>query len=134
MNLGGRPLNQSELDSYDVLVPELAARVRVYNIAWQPGPYKGITIGRRIFLSTSVSEDGTSALLAHELVHVRQWAELGLIGFLWNYLGDFSRNLIRSKRWNHAYHQIRAEQEARSEAGRWNQRRLSEGPSGVSQK
>lgn len=44
----------------------------------------GMTFGRNIFLRRGHEQD--SGLIAHELVHVVQWRELGPALFLWRYL------------------------------------------------
>lgn len=119
MTVAGRPLTSAELDAYDVLPRDLARRARIHAIAWLPGRYVGITLGRRIFLAQEVADDGTSTLLAHELVHVRQWHELGVVGFTTRYLGDFVTNLRRTRRWHPAYSAIGAEVEARLLATDW---------------
>lgn len=113
-----RPLTARELAAYDVIRAELAARVRLIRIP-MPGPYDAMTLGRFILVGKDLPTDGTSRLLAHELVHVRQWAELGLVGFLSRYLSQFARGLIETRSWRRAYLGLEAEQEARAEAGRW---------------
>lgn len=115
----GRPLNTVELDSYNLIPRALATRTRVYEIPALPGSYAGITLGRHVFLATDVADDGTSLLLAHELVHVRQWHEQGVIGFGRRYVGSFLRTIPRTKSWSGSYQGIPAEQEARAEAARW---------------
>lgn len=114
-----RRLSSVEIDVYDVLAPELASRVRLVRIPKPPGPYVGITIGRFVFLTRTVPPGQTSSLLAHELVHVRQWQELGAIGFIYRYLADFGQGLRRHRSWHAAYRGIKAEQEARAEAHGW---------------
>jgi hypothetical protein len=52
-------------------------------------------------------------LLSHELVHVRQWRELGTIGFLRRYLGDYWSGRRKGLGHNEAYLAIRFEREAR---------------------
>ena len=116
-----RRLTSDEIAAYDVLSTELASRVRVIRVPALPGRYVGLTVGRFIFLARDVGH-GTSSLLAHELVHVRQWHELGAIGFLYRYLADFVRGLRTHRRWNAAYRDIGAECEARSEAADWVER------------
>ena len=115
----GRPLSAVELDSYRVLPRALAERVRVYEIPALPGNYVGITLGRNVFLATDIPDDGQSLLLAHELVHVRQWHEQGVVGFGRRYLWAFVRSLPVTRSWNQSYRAIPAEAEARAEAERW---------------
>ena len=118
-NVPGRPLNPLELDSYRLIPRALAARVRVYEIRALPGSYVGITLGRHVCLATDVPDDGQSLLLAHELVHVRQWHEQGVIGFGRRYVGAFLRSIPKTRSWNASYRAIPAEVEARAEAERW---------------
>lgn len=69
-----------------------------------------ITLGRRIYLRGIVSE----ATLRHELAHVRQVSELGLIRFLWRYLREFLRNWWKFGNATSAYANISFEIEARA--------------------
>lgn len=121
--MAGRPLNEVELASYDVLDPSLAARVIVHEIPALPGSYVGITLGRRVMLAIDVPDDGNSTLLAHELVHVRQWSERGAVRFIVDYVTAFLRSLPRTRSWNRSYRAIPAEAEARFEASEWAARR-----------
>lgn len=123
----GRPLSDQELESYDVLPRELAERVRIHRIPRLPGPYHGLTIGRRVLLTKDVDTDGTSLLIAHELVHARQWTEQGLIRFGVRYLASFVRNLVWYRNWDEAYRYIGFEREARRDAAGWASRRRSSG-------
>lgn len=119
----GRPLNDTEIESYDMVSADVARRVKVIDVPFLPGGYAGMTLGRTVLVSKPVEADGNSALLAHELVHVRQWSELGVVGFSARYLGDFARNLGTYRRWSRAYRNIGAEVEARHEATDWLRRR-----------
>jgi hypothetical protein len=114
-----RRLTSGEIARYDVLTPELAARVRIVRVPMPPGRYAGMTIGRYIFLTCEVRPGDTSWLLAHELVHVRQWHELGVVGFLYRYLAEFAHGVRTHRAWHDAYRGIEAEQEARYEARLW---------------
>lgn len=55
-------------------------------------------------------------LLAHEMAHVRQWAELGSVGFLSRYLGAYLRGRARGLSHRDAYRGIPLEQEAEAES------------------
>lgn len=123
--MAGRSLTEREIECYDLVAPSLARRVRVYGIPFIPGGYAGITLGRNILLTTDVDADGSSALMAHELVHVGQWSDRGMLAFSRWYLSSFARNLVRHKRWTAAYLNIEAEIEARSETTRWLHRRAA---------
>lgn len=48
----------------------------------------GITLGSTIRL-TGHALSVTPELLAHEFAHVRQWKDMGVLGFLWAYLCQF---------------------------------------------
>lgn len=76
-----------------------------------------MTIGHTILVRPGREDD--EALLAHELVHVRQWAELGPVGFLARYLGAYFRNLARLRNHMAAYRAIPLEAEARAAAEAW---------------
>ena len=124
MNRVGRPLKQAELDSYDVLPRYLARRVRIVTVPTLPGGYDGMTLGYTVLLAHPVDEDGNSPLLAHELVHVRQWADQGRAGFSGRYISSFARGLKLHRNWRRAYLSIEAETEARLEASEWLRRKV----------
>jgi hypothetical protein len=69
-----------------------------------------ITIGRVISVRRHAAAD--ERLLAHELVHVRQWRELGVAGFLGRYLGAYLRWRLRGYGHWAAYRRIPLEIEA----------------------
>ena len=119
-----RRLTSAEIDAYDFVPPELAERVVIIAIGSLPGRYVGLTLGRFVFLAAMAPTDGAQPLLAHELVHVRQWTELGVAGFSFRYLRDFVTGLVRHRQWHQAYLHIEAEQEARQLATAWARRRL----------
>lgn len=114
-----RRLEGPELEAYDLIEPELANRVRVVRVPILPPGTAGMTIGRFVLLTSDVDRDGTRELLAHELVHVRQYAEQGVVGFLARYVRDYLRGLRIHRRHRAAYLAIPAEVEARDEADRW---------------
>ena len=82
-----------------------------------------ITIGPVI--SVRSRSAGNAHLLRHELVHVRQWREFGVAGFLAQYLGGYLKGRING--WPHwaAYRRIPFEIEAE-----WVSRRSPEPPVG----
>ncbi len=125
-----RRLTSGEIEAYDVLEPSLAATVRVVDIPLIPGGFAGITLGRWVCLADQQPTNGESSLLAHELVHVRQWREQGVLRFGVAYLGAFGRGLVRERNWNAAYRAIPAEVEARAEATEWVRRKRASRPSG----
>ncbi len=120
----GRSLNRAELIAYDVIPEQLARKVRVVAIPGLPGRYAAITLGKMIFVARDIAQDGTSELLAHELVHVGQWTNDGIVRFVRNYLSHFATGLREHRSWHEAYRSILAEVEARSEASDWCKRCL----------
>jgi hypothetical protein len=68
-----------------------------------------ITLGRRIYIAEG---HDTDALLRHELVHVRQAGELGLVRFLWRYVVEYVRNRRSGMTHDDAYRAISFEAEA----------------------
>lgn len=75
-----------------------------------------ITLGRVVSVRRRFS--GDERLLRHELVHVRQWRELGAIRFLARYLGAYLRWRLRGYCHWAAYRRIPLEVEADWEARR----------------
>lgn len=55
-----------------------------------------------------------ASLVGHELVHVRQWQELGVVRFLTRYLGEYFAGRGRGLNHQAAYENISFEREARS--------------------
>ena len=85
---------------------------------WVGGPVPpgaaAITIGPLI--SVRRRSAGNERLLRHELVHVRQWRELGVPGFLRRYLGAYARLRVRGYGHWDAYRRIPLEAAAEWEA------------------
>jgi hypothetical protein len=84
-----------------------------------------MTIGRFVFLRGDRIDDRSTTLLAHELVHVRQFAELGAFRFLLIYVGSYLKNLVQLRNHRAAYLAIPLEVEARREAAEWAERKKS---------
>lgn len=81
---------------------------------WAAPGAAATTLGRFIFMRESAA--GSPLLLRHELVHVRQWRQLGVAGFGLRYLGAYLRwRLRRYPHWA-AYRRIPLEIEADWEA------------------
>jgi hypothetical protein len=119
----GRSLSPEEMLSFDHVSETVRQRTIVFDIPWLPGRFAGVTLGRMILLARPQPDDGTSTLIAHELVHVEQWARRGVFGFLLWYLGDFWRQLRTRRQWMPAYRAVRAEVQARDRTRTWwNQR------------
>lgn len=120
-----RRLEGPEIEAYDLVDRALAERVRIQRVPVLPPGSSGMTIGRLILLRRDDDRSGTRELVAHELVHVRQYAEVGAIRFLATYLRDYGAGLVRLRRHRAAYLAIPAEREARAEAELWNRKRRS---------
>lgn len=58
-----------------------------------------------------------AGLLKHELVHVRQWQQFGIIGFLGRYLGAYWSGRRKGLKHTEAYRAIPFEVEARQVSG-----------------
>ena len=130
-----RRLTPAELDAYDVLPRALAMRVRIQRVPLLAPGTNGMTIGRVVLLRNDGLLDGSRKTIAHELVHVRQFYELGLLRFLWSYLKGYARALVKHRRHRAAYYAISFEEQAYAEADEWLARRRaitqhSYGPSG----
>ena len=82
---------------------------------WIGGPVPpgadAMTLGRLILVRKG--HDSSATLIAHELVHVRQFEEQGFVPFLLGYVGRYL--LLRLDGWPHlaAYRRLPAEIEAR---------------------
>lgn len=74
-----------------------------------------MTIGRFVLIRRGREHD--ARLLAHELVHVRQWREQGRLRFVWRYLAAYLRGRRRGLDHRAAYLAIPFEAEARALAG-----------------
>ncbi len=112
-------LSPGERVQYNHVRPSTVERARVRSLPWLPGRFQGITLGRTIFLVKQEPRDGTSSLIAHELVHVEQYHDRGRVGFLIWYLSDFVRCLWTERHWMRAYREITAEVEARKSTQAW---------------
>ncbi len=120
-----RRLEGPEIAAYDILDPDLARKVRIVKVpALVPGA-AAMTLGRWIFVTDDSDRGGSRELIAHELVHVRQYAEMGMLSFLHRYLTDYGRERRQGRSHREAYLAIPAEQEARRDAAAWLRRRTS---------
>lgn len=72
----------------------------------------GITLGRRVYLSPEVRLPEMERLVRHELVHVRQIVEKGVVAFYWRYLSEYVRNRRAGMTSRAAYLAISFEREA----------------------
>lgn len=85
-------------------------------VRWLPTGVAGMTLGSLVLIRRD--HLGDERLLAHELVHVRQWRELGVVRFLWRYLSAYARGRFSGLSHQAAYLAIPLEVEARAETGR----------------
>ena len=74
-----------------------------------------MTVGHFILVRPGRERD--ERLLAHELVHVRQWREDGRVRFLWRYFSAYIKGRFRRLGHRGAYLAIPYEAEARKLAG-----------------
>ena len=79
-----------------------------------PPGASAITVGPLISVRRRWAAD--ERLLHHELVHVRQWRTLGVVGFLGRYVGSYLRWRLRGYGHWAAYRRIPLEVEAAWEA------------------
>ncbi|MDQ1487783.1 MAG: hypothetical protein QOD57_2016 [Actinomycetota bacterium] len=101
---------------FPLVPPADVARARIVDVSWLTPGVAAMTLGPVILLRRGHAGDDT--LLAHELVHVRQWRELGAARFLWRYLGAYARGRATGLGHRRAYEAIPLEVEARALAGR----------------
>ena len=111
---GAAPLGKARAGRFDHLAPEVVGRARIRTARHLPRQADAMTIGRTIYVRPG--HEASDALLAHELVHVRQWQQYGPIGFLRRYLSDYLRFRVRGLPHWAAYRRIGFECEAEWEA------------------
>jgi Domain of unknown function (DUF4157) len=90
-------------------------RARVVTVPVLTPGIAGMTLGRWILVRRGHEHDHD--LIAHELVHVRQWREHGAVRFLARYLGAYAKGRWRGLGHKAAYEGIPLEAEARAVAG-----------------
>lgn len=120
-----RRLEGPEIEAYDLIDTDLARRVWILRVPFLAPGTSGMTIARLVMLRSDADRTGRRQLVAHELVHVRQYAALGVPRFLVAYLFDYARGLARHRNHRAAYLAIPTEVEARAEAAVWARRRES---------
>jgi hypothetical protein len=83
-------------------------------VLWIGGPVPrgsdGITIGSVVCIRAGAA--GRPRLLRHEVVHVVQWSDFGVVGFLTRYLGAYLRWRVLGYSHKGAYRRIPFEVEA----------------------
>lgn len=117
---GAAPLGKARAAQFDHLDAGVVGRARIRVARHLPKQADAMTIGRTIYVRPG--HEGSDGLLAHELVHVRQWQQYGALGFLRRYLGAYVANLVRQRNHMAAYRAIPFEVEARAEAATWKAR------------
>jgi hypothetical protein len=112
-------MSHAALDELRELISASNAKVRVGYPFWlrpflQRGVI-GITLGRSVFISPKMIERGDEEvrrLVRHELAHVRQVQQLGLIRFLVRYVREYFRHRRNGMSRSQAYAEISFEKEA----------------------
>ena len=112
----GRRLDASERDLFTHVPARDLQRARLVVVPVLTPGIAGMTLGRWILVRRGHEHD--RALIAHELVHVRQWRELGALRFLVRYLGAYMRSRSGGLSHQAAYEAIPLEVEARALARR----------------
>jgi hypothetical protein len=107
-----RALTVEEQARYPRIPAEDRERARLVTVPVLTPGIAGMTLGRWILLRRGHEHDAD--LVGHELVHVRQWHELGVARFLWRYLGAYFGARRRGLDHAEAYAAIPFEQEARA--------------------
>ena len=102
---------------FDLVPAAIAARARLQRTPVLSPGVNGMTLGRLVLLRRG--HERSEKLIAHELVHVRQWAELGVPRFLVCYLRTYLLGLVRLHSHRRAYLAIPLEEEARRETAAW---------------
>lgn len=114
-----RRLTPQEIAAYDLVPADLARRARVQRVPLLAPGSHGMTVGRLILVLRDDDRSGKRTLLAHELIHVEQYADLGIIRFLLHYVREYFVNLWRLRNHQQAYLAISFEAAARAAAARW---------------
>ena len=122
-----RPLDSDEISLYDHVADAVLDTVTLVRTNLLPPAADGMAIGRFVFLRGDRIDKRRSTLMAHELVHVRQFSELGPARFLTRYVGEYLRNLSKMRNHRVAYLAISFEEEARREADQWRNRQAKPG-------
>jgi hypothetical protein len=114
-----RRLSDAEVAAYDLVPAAVARRAWVQKVPLLPRRAAGMTIGRFVFLLRDEARDGSSQLLAHELVHVQQYRQQGYLPFSARYLWHYCGGMARLRSHKRAYRAIPAEVEAYASAAGW---------------
>ncbi len=117
-----RRLSEQELDRYTLVPRWVARRAILIRVPVLPPGAIGLTSGRLIFLRRDEPSNGSSTLIAHELIHVRQFVEMGRLYFFLRYVASYVNNVVRLRSHRRAYLAIPQEQEAYARAADWRHR------------
>jgi len=123
-----RRLGPDEVAAYDLVPPAVARRAVLVRVPVLPPGAAGMTSGRFVLLRRDEPQDGTSTLIAHELVHVHQFSQLGRLRFGARYVWSYLVNLARLRSHRRAYLAIPAEVEAYGRSRAWAAARRSAPP------
>ena len=118
-----RRLSGAEIAAYDLVPARIARRAILVRVPVLPPGAAGMTSGRFVLLAADEPEDGSSQLIAHELVHVEQFAAHGRVKFGLRYFAAYARNLVRYRSHQAAYRNIPFEHHAYARAGHWAHKR-----------
>jgi hypothetical protein len=110
-------LTPDDLDRYHHVPSSVLEQVTLRESSFLPPGADGVTIGTTVYVRPGFLDQPT--LLAHELVHVRQYTELGFIRFLATYIGEYVQNRVRLRSHRSAYLAISLEKQARIETREW---------------
>jgi hypothetical protein len=111
-----RRLDPSESELFTHVPARDRNRARLVVVPVLTPGIAGMTLGRWILIRRGHEHDRD--LIAHELVHVRQWRELGSVRFLVRYLGAYAQSRWHGLGHQASYEGIPLEAEARALAGR----------------
>ncbi len=123
-----RRLEGPELGAYDHISGLITNKVKLVKVPWLPNGADGLALATFVFVKDDIDPTEARTLIAHELVHVRQWAEYGVIGFAYRYVRDYLKNLVRLRNHYQAYLDIPFEIEARQQAHQWQSARAARTP------
>jgi hypothetical protein len=70
-----------------------------------------------LFPFVFIRDEGDERVIRHESIHIIQYAELFVVGFLFLYAYDFIKGCLKHKNIRKAYGNVRFEQEAYAKEG-----------------
>ena len=106
--LGGLDLDQVDIRPAPVWLTRLWGKA-----------ISAMTLGSKVYVQSALLDRDPSDLgrvVVHELVHVHQWAQLGVMRFLWRYLRGYVKGRFSGLSHEEAYLSIPIEIEAREVA------------------